>query len=43
VYKIGCAKGGKKEKRGINGDAGKKDDRSDIESVILGTIALKGS
>ncbi|KAF2623110.1 CGI-121-domain-containing protein [Macroventuria anomochaeta] len=43
AYKITCAKGGKKGAKGINGDAGKKDDRSDIESVILGTIALKGS
>jgi EKC/KEOPS complex subunit CGI121/TPRKB len=43
TYKITCAKGGKKGAKGINGDAGKKDDRSDIEAVILGTIALKGS
>lgn len=42
VYKIGCAKGGKKTK-GANGDQGKKDDRGDLESVVLGTIALKGS
>lgn len=42
VYKIACAKGGKKTK-GVNGDQEKKDDRSDLESVILGTIALKGS
>lgn len=43
TYKITCAKGGRKEAKGINGDAGKKDDRSDIEAVILGTIALKGA
>ncbi|KAF1352850.1 CGI-121-domain-containing protein [Lizonia empirigonia] len=43
VYKIACAKGGKKAAKGVNGDAGKRDDRSDLESVILGTIALKGS
>lgn len=43
TYKITCAKGGKKGAKGINGEAGKKDDRSDIEAVILGTIALKGS
>lgn len=43
VYKIACAKGGKKATKGVKGDAGKKDDRSDLESVILGTIALKGS
>lgn len=43
VYKVGCAKGGKKEKKGVNGDAGRKDDRGDIESVVLGAMALKGS
>lgn len=43
TYKITCAKGGKKGAKGINGDAGKKDDRSDIEAVVLGAIALKGS
>ncbi|KZM25801.1 uncharacterized protein EKO05_0002613 [Ascochyta rabiei] len=34
VYKIACAKGGSK---------GMKDDRGDLESVVLGAIALKGS
>lgn len=42
VYKISCSKG-KAQKRGpaANGEA--KDDRSDIEAVVLGTIALKGA
>jgi len=40
VYKLNCAKG-KGGKATPNGE--KKDDRSDIEAVILGTIALKGS
>ncbi|KAF9690667.1 hypothetical protein EKO04_011432 [Ascochyta lentis] len=34
VYKIACAKGGSK---------GMKGDRRDLESVVLGAIALKGS
>ena len=41
VYKIACAKGKKGGK--VLADGEKKDDRKDIESVILGTIALKGS
>lgn len=39
AYKLNCAKG-KGGKATTNGE--KKDDRSDIEAVILGTIALKG-
>ena len=41
VYKIACAKGKGAGKMTPNG--GKKDDRKDIEAVVLGTIALKGS
>ncbi|KAF1930491.1 CGI-121-domain-containing protein [Didymella exigua CBS 183.55] len=45
VYKITCAKStsGKGAKGGPAANAEKKDDRSDIEAVILGTMALKGS
>lgn len=39
VYKIGCAKG---KGRGREGEV-EKDDRRDLESVILGAMALKGS
>ena len=39
VYKIACAKG-KGKGMMLNGE--KKDDRKDIESVVLGTMALKG-
>lgn len=43
VYKIGCAKGGKAKGgvKGGNGDKG-KEDRRDIEAVVLGAMALKG-
>lgn len=39
VYKIACAKGMGK---GVMLNGEKKDDRKDIESVVLGTMALKG-
>ncbi|KAL1798260.1 hypothetical protein ACET3X_002297 [Alternaria dauci] len=48
VYKLG-GDGGKKGKKGVvNGDGGdvekrKADEKRDIESVVLGIIALKGS
>jgi EKC/KEOPS complex subunit CGI121/TPRKB len=41
VYKIACAKGKGGGKKGGSGE--EKDDRKDLESVILGTIALKGA
>lgn len=40
VYKIACAKGKKGGKASVDE---KKHDKKDIESVVLGTIALKGS
>jgi EKC/KEOPS complex subunit CGI121/TPRKB len=46
VYKLGGDGGAKKGKKGavVNGDgAVKKDERREMEVVILGTIALKGS
>lgn len=46
LYKLGADGGAKKGKKGtvVNGDGGeKKDTRKEMESVILGTIALKGS
>jgi EKC/KEOPS complex subunit CGI121/TPRKB len=46
VYKLGAESGTKKGKKGavVNGDGDeKKQERMDMESVILGTIALKGS
>lgn len=51
VYKLGSADGGaggKKGKKGAvtNGEGARnkaKDEKRDMESVILGTIALKGS
>ena len=44
VYKLGDG-AAKKGKKGVvvNGDAGKKDERKEMESVILGIMALKGS
>jgi EKC/KEOPS complex subunit CGI121/TPRKB len=44
VYKLGAESGAKKGKKGafVNGD-GEKDDRKEMESVILGTITLKGT
>ncbi|RII16481.1 hypothetical protein CUC08_Gglean002919 [Alternaria sp. MG1] len=48
VYKLG-GDGGKKDKKGaVNGDGGdverrKAEEKKDIESVVLGIIALKGS
>lgn len=41
VYKIACAKG-KGKGKGVTLNGEKKDDRKDIESVVLGTMALKG-
>ena len=41
VYKIVCAKG-KGKGKGVTLNGEKKDDRKDIESVVLGTMALKG-
>lgn len=46
LYKLGADGGAKKGKKGavVNGDGGeKKNSRKEMESVILGTIALKGS
>jgi EKC/KEOPS complex subunit CGI121/TPRKB len=44
VYKLGDG-GAKKAKKGaaVNGDGGEEDEKKQMEVVILGTIALKGS
>lgn len=39
VYKIACAKG---KGAGRGKESGEKDDRREIEAVVLGTMALKG-
>lgn len=41
VYKIACAKG-KGKGKGVTQNGEKKDDKKDIQSVVLGTMALKG-
>jgi len=45
VYKLGAGDAGKKGKKGsaVNGRIGLFNEIRDIESVILGTMALKGS
>jgi EKC/KEOPS complex subunit CGI121/TPRKB len=49
VYKLGGGDGGKKGKKGgvVNGDGDaerrKAEEKKEIESVVLGIIALKGS
>jgi EKC/KEOPS complex subunit CGI121/TPRKB len=45
VYKLGADSGAKKGKKGtiLNGGGGEKDDREEMESVVLGTINLKGT
>lgn len=42
AYKLGAGDAGRKGSI-INGDKGEKDERRVVESVILGTMALKGS
>ena len=39
VYKIACANG---KGKGVTQNGEKKDDMKDIESVVLGTMSLKG-
>lgn len=39
VYKIACANG---KGKGVTQNGQKKDDMKDIESVVLGTMSLKG-